>query len=587
MKVGIDFGSTYSTAAVYNRAEDRVEALSMVEGESASVPSVVSISKKGKVTCGKAAKEQVGKKTVRTFEAFKMLLTEQDGEMLRRRGYDAECTPRYMTKLFLDSLLKGALTRYPDEEIEDVIVCVPEIWGKNMRTLDGRSILRNVIKDELEMPVGHVRVVTEPEAASAFFAYNYEKETGNSFNGYLLLIDYGGGTLDITLTQVRSDGSGKMEISYREGGGAGENHPGEGGAGTIGSAGVAYMQGVIVRALLEQGLCASEDDVDYASPAFLAAVRELESQMKNADRMAEIEDFFGSFGSGYRELEDVLEEPPTEFIAVEYEEEELQITFQQLYSTYTEIIEHVLQAQVDEINARVRDWIGADPCEPAAGERDDFKIAVVGGFGAFYLVKRQLSEIYRLDVNEKIDRRTKNLSAGKREQAIALGAALLACGKVILKKTSRYSIGLYTAGPDRCYRLHYGIRYHQIVEPGRAYYLRRDETLDDTPDNRVLFGALHGNLTQFAIEFTERAQRGGLMALNPDMLRQLEEKIPADGFWNCGFSLDESDIVSLHLVSRSLFGNDVPGKEIVIPLDSYRGMFNQTANEEVTVEDEV
>lgn len=128
MKIGIDFGSTYSTISAYFPKEDNVRALTLVEGESASIPSVVSVSKKGKLTCGKAAKDQVGRRTVRTFEAFKMLLNEPDQDMLRARGYDDEFTPRVITRAYLDSLLHGVLLRYEEERFEEVVVCVPEVW---------------------------------------------------------------------------------------------------------------------------------------------------------------------------------------------------------------------------------------------------------------------------------------------------------------------------------------------------------------------------------------------------------------------------------------------------------------------------
>ena len=80
--------------------------------------------------------------------------------------------------------------------------------------------------------------------------------------------------------------------------------------------------------------------------------------------------------------------------------------------------------------------------------RDDFKIALVGGFCSYYLVRKQIADIYNLDPNSKIDLRVKNVSADKQEQAISLGAALLAAGKVVLKKTARYSIGICTSSHD-------------------------------------------------------------------------------------------------------------------------------------------
>lgn len=581
MRVGIDFGSTYSAISAYNETEDRVEALSLVEGESAAIPSVVSISQKGRVSCGKAAKDQIGKRTARIYEAFKMLLNEPNEEMLARRGYTAEITPRYITKLFLESMLRGTLIRNGAERFEDIIVCVPEIWGKKLRTLDGRSILRDILQNEMDFPVDHVRVVTEPEAASAYIAYHYEQQTRKAFNGHLLLIDYGGGTLDITLTEVRSDGNGYMEVGYQEGGGAGENHPDEKGRGAIGSAGIAYMQQVVALAMTEAGLVESTDDISFTDPDFIAAVRDLESQLKSAERMKDLEDVFGSYGSGYRELAEILEDEPMEFLSLEYDEEELPVTYQQLYRAYADTIAGVLQKQLDDINRRVANRIGSDPCEPAAGMRDDFKIALVGGFGSFYLVKKQLAEIYRLDINPKLDLRTKNINADKRELAISLGAALLVADKIVLKKTAHYAIGLYSAGFDHKYRLHYAIHYHQTVEPGKSYFILRNEDKPDVPENRLLYGALHGNVTHFAIEFTDRTNHGGLMALKPELLQRLQ-RLPKEGFWNLGFSMDESDIISVHIVPSTLVGGKQEKSEIVIPLESYNGMFDLTVVKEVT-----
>lgn len=581
MKIGIDFGSTYSTLSKYNSIIDNVEAITLAEGEPASIPSVVSISKKGKITCGMGAKAQMGKRTVQIFDAFKMLLTEPNAEMLQRRGYDSEYSPRLVAKYFLESMLHGVLHREGGEGFENIVICVPEIWGKKLNTLDGRVILRDILKNEIDVPVNHIQVVTEPEAASAFIAYNYEKETGNSFNGHLLLIDYGGGTLDITLTQVRSDGKGTMEIGYREGGGAGENHPDSQGDGAIGSAGIAYMQDVVLRALRDQGLLEEDQIQDYTQPDFVAAVRDLESQLKSSQRIKEIEDIFGEFGS-YNKMKKILQEDPIEFVSLEYCGEEVAVTYQHLFLAYRETIEDVLGEQICKINEKVREHIQADPCEPAAGMRNDFKIALVGGFGSFYLVKKQIAEIYNLDPNSGIDLRVKNVSEDKREQAISLGAALLAAGKIVLQKTARYSIGIYASGSDGKSRLFYGIKYHQTVETGKPYYICFNEEDPDEPRNRVTYGALYGNIKTFAIEFTERKDHGGLMNLKPEMLARMQ-RLPEEGFWNLGFSMDESDVIYFHITPRPMPGIESKYEGIVIPLDSYSRMFDLTDVKEVTM----
>ena len=449
MRLGIDFGSTYSTISRYDPVRDTVEAVTMQEGDPASIPSVVSINKRGMVTCGQGAKMQAGKKNIRLFEAFKMLLTEQNETLLQERGYDSQYTPRAITAKFLEHIISGALKRSGGgDTVENLVICVPEIWSRGVTARDGRYILRDLLYHEIGPKVEHVRVVTEPEAASAYFAYNYEKETGKTFNGHLLLIDYGGGTLDITLTEVASDGKGGMEIAYREGGGDGENHRDAAGTSDIGCAGIAYMQNVVLLALRDQGYIAPDETPNYASPAFVGAVHELEIQLRVPERIEQIEDTFGVYGS-FRKMDEILEEEPTEFVPLDYDGEELIVTFHHLFRAYQQVIEPVVRKEISKINASVQQHIGADPTKAEAGVRDDFKIALVGGFGSFYLVKAQISEIYNLDYNSAIDLRTKSINASQRELAISLGAALVSAKKIELRKTARHSIGLATVYPNK------------------------------------------------------------------------------------------------------------------------------------------
>ena len=582
MNLGIDFGSTYSTLATYNRTKQEVEAIALVEGESASIPSVVSIlGKNQKVSCGKAAKEQIGKKSARIFEAFKMLLNEDNPEMLRRRGYDEEHTPHWASKTYLNSLVWGAMNRCNASSLDNVVVCVPEIWCRGVRSLDGRSILRHIIEKELDLKLSvppKVRVVTEPEAASAFFAHNYQEETKKPFNGYLLLIDYGGGTLDITLTEVKSFAKGSMEIAYREGGGAGENHPDQNGNGTIGNAGIAYIQCIVELALRDAEMLAPEEQLDYTAPEFLAAVKDLESQLKSADGIRDIEDTFGSYGSGYRNAAKILKEEAEEFSSIEYMDEIVPVTFQQLFRAYQTTIAQVLEAELKRINALVEQRIGTDPCSPETNRREDFKIALVGGFGSFYLVKKQIEDTYNLVDNSNV---VKHMGAKNKELAIALGAALLAEGKVQLQKTARYSIGLCTQDNSGKQHICYGIHCLQTVEAGKIYFL----CFNNDPTKPRIYA--HPQLDCFMIGTLRKEEKeghgweyGSLMRPKPEIMRRLRS-LPDDGFWQIGFSMNENDVVSLHLLPAM---SDTEGrKKITVPLDSYRNMFEMQEVQEVFI----
>ena len=599
MNIGIDFGSTYSTISKYNPSTQQAEAITLAEGEPASIPSVVSINRKGQITCGAGAKGQSGKKTVRLFEAFKMLLPETDQELLRDRGYDDIYTPRVITRHFLESTLRGVLQRAKDSGedgtgFENVVICMPEIWANGKKTLNGRKMLREILKQDVDIPINNVHVVTEPEAASAFIAYNYEQESHRAFNGYLLLIDYGGGTLDITLTKVTSDGKGSMVIAYRKSGGAGENHPDENGIVNIGSAGIAFMQNVVQRAMRDCGLLQEGEAANFTSPAFIAAVHDLERQLKDPNQIKNIEDTFQVYGS-YRKIKKILTADRLDFYTLEYEDEEVDITYQHLFLSYQEVVEKVLRTAVDNINVEVKkelenyfkqtnktglNGVNADPCSPEAGQLDNFKIALVGGFGSFYLVKQQVAEIYNLDSNSDSDKRTKDITASKREQAISLGAALLAAQKLVLQQTARHSIGIST-GSAKEKKLYYAFLCGQIIEPNTPYYLYRQSP--EIPKNRVLFGALYSNIDKFYISFKDRPNCGCSMNLKNQMLNKLKA-LPKNNFWHLGFSMDENDQITLHIVPCSTPDYPNEAETIKIPLDDYNNMFDLTDTEEEVFE---
>ena len=584
MQIGIDFGSTYSAVSKFNPVINNVEAITFSEGEPASIPSVVSISKKGQKTYGAAAKNQAGKKTVRIFEAFKILLTETNEEMLKIRGYDEIYTPRAIARDYLEYLLDSALHTQKETGYEDIVICVPELWRKNVTTLDGSEILRNILQNEIDLPIRSegVRVVTEPEAASAFYAYHIEQLENKPFNGHLLLIDYGGGTLDLTITKVSSDGNGHMEISYCDGGGAGENHPDEQGRGNIGSAGIAFQQTVVKLAMQEAGFLKEGSDPDYSKPDFIAAERDLESQLKSVEHIRLIEEVFGEYGS-FRRMKDILKDKPRHFIDLEYEDEELPVTFQHLYLAYQSCIAGVLNAEIEKIMPTVEECIGKDPRRPESGLNGDFKIALVGGFGSFFLVHEQIADIYHLDPNPDIDPRTKNIATDKSIQAISLGAALIAAGKVILRKISRFSIGLCTKdNQGRVRELFYAIHYLEELETDHPYFTLRHNATEDIPENRIPWGNLAGNIDSFAIEFTDRLDRCIPMGLKPKMLEKLRD-LPDIGIWNCGFSVDKNDVFTFHAVPASGFGMEETQKGIKIHLDNYNGMFDLTVAKEVEV----
>lgn len=605
MNIGIDLGSTYSTVSQYNPITGLPEPMTMAQGAPASIPSEVAYNElMQQYTCGINAKGLAGQRGVRLYRAFKMLLVEPNANILMDHGYTGRNTPRAITTKFLGSTLQG-LARHMQQtapnqtrinRFENIVVCMPELWANELASQDGRGILREILLRDIprdcNIQVDNVRVVTEPEAASAYIAHSYEADSGKPFNGYLLLIDYGGGTLDLTLTQVESDGKGSMQITYKDSGGAGQNHLDENGVCKIGRAGIAFIQNVLQRAMVDSGLLQPGQAPDYDSPDFKVSYNCLEADLKDGEKMRIIEETFSQYNSyrNYRNvLTDDLENPV--FTAFYYgsSDKVLRITFAHLFLAYQEVVEGTLREEIDKINESVKQIIGKNPCDPKAGTEDKFKIAMVGGFSSFYLVKQQIAEIYKFNSNTKLDKRTKGIAANTKELAISMGAALLAAQKVVLQQTARYSVGIASDmteinGVKQYQKLYYGIKYHQLIEPGKIYYICYDDNRPDVPDNRVCYAALRDNLNAFVTENSHLRTSGDLMPLKPEMISRLK-KLPEDGVWHVGFSMDENGVISLHVTPRiiPIPGLPTPPVPMPISLDSYSKLFALTAVKRVTI----
>lgn len=596
MNIGIDFGSTYTTVSAFNPVLDMPEAIKLDSSQPDSIPSIVCIkTRNGKEPmkhAGFNARDQInaGSRNLKIYKAFKMLLVETDEQILSKYGYDKEHTPRSIAAFFLASILKGVKDRRmkSDEQFDNIYICVPEIWVSQIksdgrksisRTLDGRPVLHEIIRElasadgqdgseGLPINLEGVHVVTEPEAASAFFAYNYMRTENTPFNGHLLLIDYGGGTLDLTLTEIVSTDSKGVEITRRDNGGAGENHLDPNGhLYQVGNAGIAFQRAVLKHALADAGI----ENFDTDSIVYAAAEKELEAILKNPQTKTSMMQVLESYGP-YSEYDAMLSDEPfpltadDQEVTLSYDGDDIPLTYQQLYLAYKETAEGVVRREIDKICDRTAKKLGFDPRDMNTGKRNDFKVALVGGFSACYFVQKQIEDIFHALSDLEMDKRFSSMNSDQRELAISLGASLLAEQRVTLRKTARYSVGVVSnigSGGRNVPVVRYGIKYGQVIEPGAPYYILCDNQQERQPYG----GSVRKNITEFVIEDTARQDHGYVMPLKP-LLQEKLGVVEDEIMWNIGFSINSSDVLSIHFVQ-----NEVGTKRHDIPLERYSELF--------------
>jgi molecular chaperone DnaK (HSP70) len=214
--IGLDFGTTNSILSFYNNKTNIVEAWKMGGSDGKNyIPSILTIDENNLII-GEEAKNQLKNGNKESYSKFKILLHEKDKIKLSNYNYSKR-TPKDIAKLYIKTLIEAYKKEQCIDKIDSIVITVPEIWLND--DMQGRTIIKE-ITDELSLPL--FKLISEPVAAGAYFLNNYKEQNKKSFDGHLLVFDYGGGTLDITLLESKNEhikilkrsgqGNNKLEI---------------------------------------------------------------------------------------------------------------------------------------------------------------------------------------------------------------------------------------------------------------------------------------------------------------------------------------------------------------------------------------
>lgn len=547
--IGFDFGTTYSVVAMLdNEKRDAKGKLKSYEidtfipGES-STPfqaSLVVKRKDGTLETGEMARAQIGRAKTTVYKGFKMMLAEKDPAILASRGYGDDITPKKIVEIFIQNLLSKVVE--DGEKIDKLVVGVPEIWFSDTSTIDSRTALEDIINqfDFIE----RVELVSEPACACAFFTDNYKRTTNNNFRGRILIVDYGGGTLDLALCDVHADGQ-RSEVSVLKRCGAGLNEEG-----FIGKAGMAYIEKVVKLALEPMGI---EEQELIGKPFFQQCVCDVETALiSKTTEIGDVYEMYQALNSDRESLDEL-------FFTLESNdgETEYPITYGMLAKAYQQIIYPVLEEKMAEMKEYiVRNNINTDG--------DVFKIAPVGGFCNFYLTRKQIEEFWGVAAG---DRRFQDIITDRRdcEKAISYGAALIANDVIGFKQTVPYHLGIFV-NKDKYWAFHLGDDIKE-GEPSFVHY----ETKDKEP---VIFKG--SGIENFAICFAEAYTGNELGWPQEEMREDVRERLGLDKnkFYKLGFSFDKSMTISLHKCAIDIKHPEVILEEKVERLRDVNALFN-------------
>ncbi|MAG15856.1 molecular chaperone DnaK [Candidatus Woesearchaeota archaeon] len=187
--VGVDLGTSNSAASFLEAGKPKI--IPSAEGATQygkAFPSVVAFTKDEQLLVGEPARRQAVSNPERTITAAKRKIGSDHKYKINGKEY----TPQQISAYVLQKIKKDA-EEFLGDKVEKAVITVPAYFNDDQRqaTKDAGAIA------DLEV----IRLVNEPTAAA--FAYGLDK-TGKELT--VLVFDFGGGTLDVTIMQMSGEG---------------------------------------------------------------------------------------------------------------------------------------------------------------------------------------------------------------------------------------------------------------------------------------------------------------------------------------------------------------------------------------------
>lgn len=562
--IGLDAGTTYSI--ITYKKDDTIKTYSSIsDGE--TINSLVAYHEKTKkFYYGMQAKTKGYDSKNILFKGFKMLMNEDNKDILNENHYN-EFTPEEISEKFINHLIQSYLRSEKKDFIDTLYVGVPEIWFKGNKR-KGRTVLENICKNieyKHKKAIGEVQLVSEPEAACACFVVHNDKNRQNRFKGRCLVVDYGGGTLDIALCNVERD-SDISDVVVEARCGIGANTEGK-----IGKAGLAYIEEVTKLSLMqyfdekdikkdsdfyrcaddiEQSLFFDPDDMDIISGVFDMMLRE--ENIAFSDLINDI--------NIIKDYEKDMYEDELLGIRGEYHNVDIELQYSILLQAYKNVIYNPLKEELNLMMNYMDEHDIAYSFEKI-NKSENFRVLMVGGFCNYILVREQIRDHFKAQPTDiRFAYQEK-----EPQKAIAYGLGYLANGLISFKRVAPYDIGIASSKDVLV-----GIAFRR----GETYKIGVPKFISGGIDRngKNVYKKFGGKKVPKLLFNDTILGEKNITAYPPTEHLEEELKLNINKVYSFGFSFDQNQVISLHKIEYDVditkIGEDkyINPKETVIQL---------------------
>ena len=514
--IGLDFGTTNSTISYYDTESKSLENFKFGARQIEYIPTIVSY-KGREISIGDAAKDNLTSKSFDTYEHFKLRLGKDADTAIENKSKN----PKEVARDFIKNLLELFKKDQKIDKIDHLVMTVPAAWDKEDSNRIAKENIKEIYK-ELRYGEDEIQLESEPVAAATYFCWAYEDNRdinpqGKKYKGFITVIDYGGGTLDITLCEACDNDKIRVLESF----GFGEYNE------TNGCAGVAFDNAVIEKLIRDNDLQVPKD-----SSKFIKFRNRFEE--KKILKCDEITGYLKSYYDDPNIVEgDVL-------FPLEYEDDkEIDVCCKDLDQCFSKVNAPKLKGSLEQI----RQYFQAHKIDSSAQE--NFKVLLVGGFSNFFAVEKEVRNFFGAKT-EYIDKRFEQpFSERNKTLAISRGAALIAAKWTYIEHTCTYSYGYITYALGKSDR--YEPVYNPIIEKGTDLKELNKPVFADRKERVKHKG---GKLWIF-IDDGRPDNKGRSEPIPLD--ESVKELFPnvdgndTDKWYQIGFSVDKDTIPSIHI----------------------------------------
>jgi len=515
--IGLDFGTTNSTISYFNKEAGTLDSFKVRAGDADYIPTIVAYNKgkNNEVSIGKSAKAYITNKNFEAYEYFKLLLGKNADKVIEGKTK----TPTQVTHDFIKKLLDEYKTSQNIGKLDGIVMTVPETWFREESNRTARENIEGIYKN-LGYSDSEFQLESEPVGAATYFCWSYKQKEGKEYIGYITVIDYGGGTLDVTLCQAMNDG--KIKILERCG--YGEYNE------TNGCAGVAFDEAVIEKLIRDKNLPFKKGDSKFIKLRNSFEERKItECEKITAD------------------LKDYYDDPAIiegeHIFSLEYNDDgdTLDVCCKDLDQCFNDVNAPRLRESLEQI----KQYFQVHKVDSKAPEY--FKVLLVGGFSNFYAVEKEVRESFDAKSGDLDKRFEQPFEIRNRALAISRGAALIVAGEFDIVHTCTNSYGYVTYGINESDEL--VPLYTPVIEKGT------DIKKLDKPifaDKKVSVNNKEGKLRIFIDDGRPNNAGRNKYALEESVTELFPnvDDNDSDKWYQIGFSVSKRQIPTIHIKDK-------------------------------------